>query len=234
VEGGCPGTVYYWVGMDRYRRTSSKATTLPSFKGAAGGPTSDDVGDGAPLSRRPYSEEELVRHARDGDHSAVEALYGAHYDQVYRYVFFRVGCPHAAEDVTSAVFMAMVKGLPRYKHTGKPFLAWLYAIAQKQVAYFHRGNSRKKTELDLEAAAEMLADTAGPDATLEERERSRRLAEALRELPATQREVLLMRFVLSLPLSEAAAVLDRSEGAVKQLQMRALAGLRDILGDHRP
>ncbi len=83
--------------------------------------------------------------------------------------------------------------------------------------------------VDLNEALHLVADTAGPETGAEEREQRVALAQALRQLPDTQREVIILRYVLSLSLAETAAALERSEGAIKQLQLRALAGLRGIL-----
>jgi RNA polymerase sigma-70 factor, ECF subfamily len=182
----------------------------------------------------PLREQALVEAAKNGDESAVGALYRAYYNLIYRYVLFRLGTPAAAEDVTSQVFLAMVKGIRRFEWQGKPFLAWLYAIAQKQLAFYRRGAGRSLPAVELEAAADVIGDTAGPHATAEERERRVRLSEALNQLPDTQREVVLLRYVLSLSLTETAAATERSEGAVKQLQLRGLTALRGLLNGDRP
>lgn len=173
-------------------------------------------------------EQRLVEQARRGDASAIEAIYRRHYDRVYRYVFFRLGSDAAAEDVSSQVFVAMVGGLKHFEWQGKPFIAWLYAIAHKQVAYYLRRNGRAET-VNLEELAERAADTAGPYAGAEQREQRADLAAALRQLPDSQREVIVLRYLLSLSLAETAAALGKSEGAIKQLQLRGLAGMRGIL-----
>ena len=174
-------------------------------------------------------ERALVESAKAGDEAAFGALYRTYYDLIYRYVLFRVGTPTAAEDVTSGVFLAMVRNLRRFEWQGRPFLAWLYAIAQKQVAFYRRSAARAPSQVELDAAAEVIGDTAGPHATAMERERRLRLAQALDQLPETQREVVLLRYVLSLSLAETAAATERSEGAVKQLQLRGLVALRALL-----
>ena len=142
-----------------------------------------------------------------------------------------LGSPSAAEDVTSQVFLGMVRGLGRYRDEGKPFVAWLYGIAQKQIAFFLRGQSRSPGAVDLDAAAELVAH----------RRRSSRhrraagvrvaIARALNKVPDGQREVIMLRYILSLSVAETAAVVDRTEGAVKQLQLRGLATLKS---DSRP
>lgn len=178
-------------------------------------------------------ERRLVEAACRGEESAVEALYRSHYDTIYRYVLLRLGSPAAAEDVTSQVFLGMVRGLSRYRDEGKPFVAWLYAIAQKQIAYFYRGQSRAPSSVDLDAAAELAAQSAGPQATAEQREMRAGLARALGQVPDGQREVLMLRYLLSMSVAETAAIVGRTEGAVKQLQLRGLTTLKAVLGRER-
>jgi RNA polymerase sigma-70 factor (ECF subfamily) len=175
-------------------------------------------------------EQRLVEAACRGESSAVEALYRGHYDTIYRYVLLRLGSPSAAEDVTSQVFLGMVRGLGRYRNDGKPFVAWLYGIAQRQIAFFYRGQSRVPPNVDLDAALELAAQSAGPHATAEQRELRADLARALAQVSEGQREVLMLRYLLSLSVAETAAVVGRTEGAVKQLQLRGLAALKAVLG----
>jgi RNA polymerase sigma-70 factor (ECF subfamily) len=172
----------------------------------------------------------LVDAARRGEEWAVEALYRTHYDTIYKYVLYRLGSLNAAEDVVSKVFLGMVSSLPRFEWQGRPFVAWLYAIAQKQVAHHFRSEAKSPLAVELEAAENMVADTLGPDASVEDRERRVRLSQALRMLPDSQREVVLLRLVMQLSLAETAASTGRSEGAIKQLQLRGLATLKDVLG----
>jgi RNA polymerase sigma-70 factor, ECF subfamily len=175
-------------------------------------------------------ERRLVDAACRGEESAIEALYRTHFDTIYRYVILRLGSPSAAEDVTSQVFLGMVRGLGRYLDEGKPFVAWLYGIAQKQIAFFQRSQSRSPSPVDLDAAAELVAGGAGPHATAEQRELRVAVAKALGKVPEGQREVIMLRYMLSLSLAETAAVVGRTEGAVKQLQLRGLAALKSLLG----
>lgn len=180
--------------------------------------------------RERRREQRLVEAACRGEESAVEALYRTHFDTIYRYVFLRLGSTAAAEDVTSQVFLGMIKGLGRYQDQGRPFVAWLYGIAQRQIAFFQRSQGRAPTPVDLDAAMELVADSAGPDATAEERELRVAVARALGKVPEGQREVIMLRYVLSLSVAETAALVGRTEGAVKQLQLRGLATMKNILG----
>ena len=75
-----------------------------------------------------------------------------------------------------------------------------------------------------------MAQSAGPDATAEDRERRLAIARALQKVPEGQREVIMLRYILSLSVAETAAAVGRTEGAVKQLQLRGLASLKNLLG----
>ncbi len=201
------------------------AWTDPSALGAT-----DLLPDVEVSERDRNRERRLVQAAVRGEESAIEALYRTHFDTIYRYVLLRLGSPSAAEDVTSQVFLGMLRGLGRYRDHGKPFVAWLYGIAQKQIAFFLRGQSRAPNPVDLDAAAELVAESAGPHATAEQRELRVAIARALGRVPEGQREVIMLRYVLSLSIAETAAIVGRSEGAVKQLQLRGLATLKGMLG----
>jgi RNA polymerase sigma-70 factor (ECF subfamily) len=208
-------------------------TALPAPSGAApdGGRDLAELLPDVQVSEQDRRRERrLVEAACRGEESAIEALYRTHFDTIYRYVMIRLGSPSAAEDVVSQVFLGMVRGLGRYRDEGKPFVAWLYGIAQKQIAFFQRSQSRSPNPVDLDAAAELVADGAGPHATAEQRELRTAVAGALGKVPEGQREVIMLRYVLSLSLAETAAVVGRTEGAVKQLQLRGLATLKSILG----
>jgi RNA polymerase sigma-70 factor (ECF subfamily) len=195
------------------------------------GPASETILGDADVSEQDWRRERrLVEAACRGEKSAIEALYRTHYDTIYRYVLLRLGSPTAAEDVVSQVFLGMVRGLGRYRDEGKPFAAWLYGIAQKQIAFFQRRQGRAPSSVELDTAAELIATSAGPHATAEQRELRVSIAQALSEVPEGQREVILLRYILSLSLAETAAIVGRTEGAVKQLQLRGLATLKGILG----
>ncbi len=217
--------------------TSRAARPPVAMPGAVGGNGAGDDGilrDPVTHEREQRREQRLVEAACRGEESAIEALYRTHYDTIYRYVLLRLGSPSAAEDVTSQVFLGMVRGLGRYRDEGKPFVAWLYAMARKQIAFYQRGQSRAPSSVDLEAAEELVAQTAGPHATAEEQELRVAIAHALAQVPEGQREVILLRYVMSMSLADTAAAVGRTEGAVKQLQLRGLATLKGVLGREGP
>ena len=128
-----------------------------------------------------------------------------------------------AEDVTSEVFHQALAHLGRFEWRGVPFVAWLFRIASNAVADRWRQAARD--------AHDPPADL--PDMReIDDIERRVVLFQLVNRLPDVQRQVIEMRFVEEKSIREIAAALDRSEGAIKQLQLRALENLRKGMGRH--
>jgi RNA polymerase sigma-70 factor (ECF subfamily) len=166
----------------------------------------------------------------DDDRGLVEAakrdpaqfaeLYDRHVDRVYAYVSRRTGDRAAAEDVTSEVFHHALAHIGSFEWRGTPFVAWLYRIAANALADRWRKEGRRE-----------VGDGV-PDAhDIDDIERRVALAQLVERLPDGQRQVIELRFGEDRSIREIAAALDRSEGAVKQLQLRALERLRKEMGD---
>jgi RNA polymerase sigma-70 factor, ECF subfamily len=171
--------------------------------------------------------------ARDDERFRIEAaqrdparfaeLYEEHFERVYAYVVRRVRDRHLAEDVTSEVFQQALAGLVRFEWRGVPFAAWLFRIAANAIADRAARAARERGS----PAPEPVHDA---EPALERTEELARLYRRVRELPADQRRVIEMRFGEDRSIREIAAELRRSEGAVKQLQFRAVQTLRATVG----
>lgn len=169
------------------------------------------------------ADERLLVEAAQRDPSRFADLYDRHFDRVYAYVVHRLRDRDAAEDVTSEVFHKALAGLPRFEWRGAPFGAWLLRIAANAVVDRAKRSAREIVDSDRlpEASAE-------PDMTIvDEWARVFRLIE---ELPTDQRTVIVARYIEEQSIREVAARLNRSEGAIKQLQLRALQTLRARMG----
>lgn len=166
----------------------------------------------------------LVSAARTRDREAIASLFDRYYDAVYRYAFARLGTVSDAEDAAAETFASMIRTLPRFRWRGVPFEAWLFRIAMSKVVDLarHRTRVRVGGTLDPEPA-DVEADPARVFSRLEA---GRELVRAMEQLPAGQRDVLMLRFFLQRSIRETAAALGRSENAVKQLQFRAIGNLR--------
>jgi RNA polymerase sigma-70 factor (ECF subfamily) len=163
----------------------------------------------------------------DGERSLIEAaqaeparfvdLYERHFHRVYAYVARRASSRAEAEDITSEVFVQALTNLRKYEWRGIPFVAWLIRIAANALADRWRQASRDSYDPPPDVPG-------GREA--EEIERRAMVFELVDRLPDAQRQVIEMRFMDQKSIREIAAALDRSEGAVKQLQLRALENLR--------
>lgn len=173
-------------------------------------------------------ERDLIGRARQGDKQAVSALYEAYAQAIYRYISYRVESDAAAEDLTAEVFLRMVQGLPRYEDTGAPFGAWLYRIAASQVIDHYRRNRRHPAEPLPDNQAMDDTDPLGRLTKQEEREHLRR---ALAALPDDYQTLLILRYMQQLPHAQVAAVLNKSEAAIRVMQHRALKALARELGE---
>jgi RNA polymerase sigma-70 factor (ECF subfamily) len=188
----------------------------------------------------PLDRDRALVAAARRDPRAFEPLYRKYVAQVYSYAFYELGDRHAAEDATERAFLAALTGLPRFEERAGPtahpeastFRVWLFRIARNVVANERRA-TRRRREAPLEAAA-TTADPLDVEATAVGGERAAEAWRAIGRLPADRRRAIVLRFVHDMSTAEIAAVLDRTEGAVRVLLHRALrAGARD-LGDRAP
>jgi RNA polymerase sigma-70 factor (ECF subfamily) len=172
------------------------------------------------------ADERLLIEAAQKDPRRFAELYESHFDRVYSYVVRRVYDRAAAEDLTADVFHQALANLPRFEWRGVPFAAWLYRIAANAIA----DRAKRATRESGTPAQEPATDP--PDPALVDSERRAELFRLVRELPEDQRRVLVRRFAEQRSIREIANELGRSEGAVKQLQFRALETLRARMSEH--
>jgi RNA polymerase sigma-70 factor (ECF subfamily) len=168
------------------------------------------------------AERRLVE-AAQRDPARFADLYEAHFDRVYAYVVRRVRDRHQAEDVTSEVFQQALGNLGRFEWRGAPFAAWLFRIAAHAIVDRARQAAREQG-----TPAPEPGEDPGP--ARERDDALARLYRRVRELPVEQRRVIEMRFAEEKSIREVATELGRSEGAVKQLQLRAVESLRESMG----
>jgi RNA polymerase sigma-70 factor (ECF subfamily) len=164
------------------------------------------------------SDERLQVEAARQDPARFAELYEDNFERVYAYVARRVGNREEAQDVTADVFHQALAGLPRFEWRGLPFVAWLLCIAANVLSdRWQRAATRQ------EAVNDDL-DQIGIEDDIEQRAILYQLVDTL---PDDQRRVIIRRFVGQKSLREIATELGRSEGAIKQLQLRALQNLRE-------
>lgn len=169
--------------------------------------------------------------AAQRDHTAFGALYRRYVERVYGYAFYLLGDHHDAEDVTERTFLSALGNIGRFRDEGASFRSWLFRIAHNEVVNGLRQRRRRRT-LPLYDAAERVTHD-DPGRLVGMADEARELRRALSQLPDDRRWVIVLRFVDGLSSREIAAVLGRSEGAVRVLQHRALRDLAAKLGPRR-
>lgn len=172
------------------------------------------------------NQERRLIEAAQSDPSRFAELYENNFHRVYAFVARRVGSRDEAQDVTAEVFHQALRNIGRFQWRGVPFAAWLLRIAANALA-----DKWQRAGRGIEVPAEegQIENEAGTEAA--EVERRAMLFQLVDRLPADQRLVILRRFVEQKSVREIAHELGRSEGAVKQLQFRALETLRGQVRD---
>lgn len=171
----------------------------------------------------PLPEEaRLVQQAKSGDSEAFAQLYDAYVERVYRYILFRVSEDETTEDLVSQVFLKAWQSLDRYKLGSSPFIAWLYTIARNLVIDFYRA---KKDFLPLEKARALPSDMQSPDQEVEARFDLEAMRDGLQSLTGDQQQVLILKYIAGLPNENIAKIMNKQEGTIRGLQMRALQTL---------
>ena len=171
------------------------------------------------MSRVTESDERVLIEAAQDDPGRFAELYERNFHRVYAYIACRIHDRSERQDLTAHVFQQALANIGKFKWRGAPFVTWLYRIAANAIADQARKKSREV------AGAEVTANTS-VDSDLEQVERRARLFSAVETLPEDQRSVIVLRFGEEKSIREIAAELNRSEGAVKQLQFRGLENLR--------
>jgi RNA polymerase sigma-70 factor (ECF subfamily) len=164
-------------------------------------------------------EERLLIEAAQKDPSRFAELYELHFERVYAYVARRVRERSVAEELTSHVFHQALANIGKFKWRGAPFAAWLFRIAANAIA-------DRAQRLAREFSLPVSDPGTSPEPNLEQMETLARVYKLVDELPWDQRYVIRLRFAEEKSIRQIAQELSRSEGAIKQLQFRALQNLR--------
>jgi RNA polymerase sigma-70 factor (ECF subfamily) len=178
-------------------------------------------------ARKPSqaTDERLLVEAARADLSKFEALYELHFARLYLFIVGRGHDRAAAEDLTSEVFHRALANLSTYEWRGTSFAAWLYRIASNAIAdQYKRANRERSGNADT-LGSPTRANISSNE--MESVDREAFLFRLVEKLPEIQRRVVCERFLEERSIKEIAQRLSKTEGAVKQLQFRALQTLRE-------
>jgi len=166
----------------------------------------------------------LIKRAAGGNFEAFGELYNIYLERIYRYVFYQVRDKMTAEDLTEEVFLKAWKSIDTCRGKEQTFSSWLYRIAHNHVIDNLR-SQRKYLSADMEALAEVSSPELGEEGKLERQE----MLEVISDLPQNQKQVIILKFIEGLDNREIGQIMGKSQGALRVLQMRALATLRQRL-----
>jgi len=156
-------------------------------------------------------------------------LYNQHFTRIYNYIYYRTFNQADAEELTSQTFLSALENIERFEYRDIPIVVWLYKIAANVVVDFYRrkGETVVWEETDNEPVNELSPETA----CLHNSEKEQ-LFYQLQTLPQMQQQALIMRYQHDLSYKEISEVMEKSEGAIKQLLHRGLNNLRERMADH--
>jgi len=172
----------------------------------------------------------LVERVAFGDHEAFGEIYSIYLDRIYRYILYQVGERMTAEDLTQEVFLKAWRAIGSYKGQGREFSTWLYRIAHNHVIDSLRA---RRPSLSLEAeedeGLQISTDSGDPQQELERSRARKEVLELVSCLPVQQRQMIALRFSDGLDNGEIERITGKSQGAIRVMQMRALATLQKRL-----
>jgi RNA polymerase sigma-70 factor, ECF subfamily len=169
---------------------------------------------------------ELIQRAKARDATAISELYQRYAGLVLRYIYLRVAEHELAQDLTQEVFIKIIHGIGRFEYRDeKAFLGWLYTIAANVLSSHMR--RRRVLATPFDPRDELIDQRSQDDArTITDRVA---IQQALGQLTPDQQQVVALRFFADMSNSEIAGILQRTEGAIKAIQHRALQSLQKIL-----
>ena len=180
-------------------------------------------------SSKTVQDELLLLHrAKSLDQDALAQVHEQYYDAIYRYVAYRVNDLQTAEDLTSEVFIRFLHAIRQKNAPQNTIRGWLFGAASLILKEFYRKKKRTQlTELDDAMPDEWIE----PAEKLEAQEKKQALHQAIADLTEEQQQVLALRFGYEMPVRDVAEMMNKSEGSVKMLQVRAIAALTRIMAD---
>jgi RNA polymerase sigma-70 factor (ECF subfamily) len=177
------------------------------------------------MPSRLNDDEQIIHKVKSGDAESYGVLYEQYAEMIFRYVYSHLDNRLDAEDLTEEIFIRAWRALPKYDERGLPFSAFLFRIARNSLIDYYRQKKNVQSLDDMEVQSRQ----AGPEEVVELDIENIDLRRTIGELREDYRNVVIFRFLSGLSPEETAQIMQRSVGAVRVLQHRALAVLKDLL-----
>lgn len=178
---------------------------------------------------RDVDDVQLLKIAKEGEPEAFGELYERYSQVIFRFFYANLNNRYDAEDLTEEVFLRALRSLPKYRDQGFPFPAFLFRVAQNALVDHYRRSGRSAHDVSTDEEIQIRDDKPDPSDSATKNLQQQELRQVLEQLREDYRNVLVLRFLNDLTPEETAQVMDRSVGAVRVLQHRALAALRNLL-----
>lgn len=170
-------------------------------------------------------EDKHIRRAQKGEAESFGILYDHYSAPIYRFIFLKVNSKSLAQDLLHEVFLSAWQNINNYSHKGFPFSSWLYQIARNKIIDNYRA---KKDFVTIDNEEDRLV-TLTSEKIIDQNLSMEKIKEALGQLSEEHSNIIILRFINDLSPAEIALALNKSEGAVRLMQHRAIANLKKIL-----
>lgn len=184
--------------------------------------------DNAASTINTFSEEALLAEALEFGDAALGELYDRYERKIYAYIYRRTGEPDLANDLTAQVFFKVLEAIRKQKAWQSSFSGWIFRIAHNVVVDHYRRRNRR-SQVSIEDAPTLTATEFNPVQTAEKNMDADQLRAAICRLTDEQAMVVSLRFLEGYSIAEVAAMMEKTDGAIKALQYRAVASLRQLL-----
>lgn len=172
-------------------------------------------------------QQKLIKEAIAGKSAPFGLLYDHYQPIVYRFIYLKVSHREEAEDLTHQVFLSAWQNISGFKIKKEAsFIGWLYQIARNKVIDHYR---TKKPTIDIDNIADPPEIGKSNEETADFKIEIKMVKKAIPLLSEIEQDVVIMRFVEDLASKEVAEILEKSEGAIRLIQHRAIKKLKDIL-----
>lgn len=171
---------------------------------------------------------ELIQKAIAGDEAAFGQVYELYFDKIYRFVFYRVSEKETAEDLVAETFIRIWDKRNSVREVGA-FTSWVYQIARNLVIDHYRSRKTTVSIDDLENVLE-YEDQIIEQVNLDFDQQ--KIFRQLKHLSDDQQLVIKLKFIDDLENYEIAKLLEKTEGAIRVIQHRAIQQLKNLLKDH--
>lgn len=174
------------------------------------------------------AEKDLIERVKVNRQAFLE-IYDAHFKRIYDYAYYRTMSQVEAEEVTSQTFLAAMESIRHFEYRSIPVVVWLYRIASNAITDLYRKRGQTVELHEHEATAGVHSE---PEAVVVGNFEKEQLLENLQALPPLQQQAIVLRYIQNLAYKEIGAIMDKTEGAVKQLLHRGLTTLRERMVQH--